>query len=207
MNKQRIIIKIFILIMIIFTSNTMAATDEFKAYISKPCSQYTAGINGIGRALLTFQKLGYINLLGDSCYRVTDSADEVLEYIAGTGKNYGLIVLSHGDQGAFNMRENQWITSNDVSGYWHLVALNSCLSMTDDSFARAFHTVGYSNRASIGWYKTVTNEAVAEWWGYFYDFAGTTNLRDAALKAADKCTNNTPIRLYGDKTNWTGVAW
>ena len=213
MRKLKVIIAVminFIFFIMLFNSSTLAATDEYKAFIALDRSKYSYDINAISIASKTFQKLGYINL-SDSLYEVTNSAAYVKNYMAGTGKNYGLITLSHGDTGAFTLGEKngttQWVPASEVGGYWHLVAINSCNSMADDSFAKALHTVGYSKRASLGWYKTVTNVGVAEWWGYFYDVAGTKNLREAALEAASKCTQSTQIRIYGDKNNWNGMAW
>lgn len=136
----------------------------------------------------------------------------VLNYISGTGKNYGFLVSSHGYAGLFNMDlskddNSARVFPSDITGYWHFVFINACDTMKTDAMAQAFKTIGYSNRASMGWSGTILNAGSREWWGYFYNSAGNMNLRAAALDAASKCQYNTPIRAYGDKENWAGYAW
>lgn len=157
--------------------------------------------------------LNYINASGNQVIIRTNSAEVVKEYIRGTGKNYALVTFSHGDDGAFTMGTkngvDQWIAwnNNSISGYWHLIFINSCSSMASDKLAQAFKTIGYSNRAALGWYQTIQIPAFEEWWGNFEKYAGNYGLREAALKAANDCTRwDTPIRLYGDG-NWNGKAW
>lgn len=185
-----------------------AATDEFKAFNTWDFD-HTLGVETVSLAVYTFQKLGYINAAGTNIFTTTSSRSLVLNYIAGTGKNYGFYIQAHGNSNLFTTKSGdstQYIYPSDITGYWHLVFIDSCSGGATNNFASAFKTEGYSNRAYLSWYTTVTNAGAREWWGYFYGYAGTTDLRNACLLAADRCSNSTPIRMYGDKT-WSGYAW
>lgn len=219
--KNIILISCFILI-ILTCNKTLAATDEFKAFISQDIyndystGQYTAR-EAIAIAERVFRnKLNYINSAGANSYTITNSADTVKNYISHLGNNYALVTFSHGDDGAFTMGEKngvaQWIAydNNTISGYWHLIFINSCNSMKTDKLAQAFKTIGYSNRAALGWYSTVGGPALKYWWASYEQYAGKYSVSEAAVKAANDCIDtpySTPIRAYGDKNNWNGKAW
>lgn len=208
---KKYIIKLNIIlfaIIILLTTTCFAATDEFRAFNTWDFDHQT-GIETVSYAVLSFQKLGYINTAGHNGYNTTSSKNVVLNYIAGTGKNYGFYIQAHGDSESFTTKNgdlSQDIYPSDISGYWHLVFIDACSTGATDNFARAFHTVGYSNRAYLSWFTTVSNIGAREWWGYFYQQVGNSGLRTACLAAADKCNNSTPIRMYGDK-EWNGKAW
>lgn len=210
MKYRKILLCIVITMVFVLNINTrcFAATDIFRAFNSVDFNN-SVGIETVSLATLSFQKLGYINEFGANKYTTTNSKSTVLNYISGTGNNYGFYVNSHGATNAIVLDKNdnqQIILYPEISGYWHLVFLDCCNSAINENFSNAFHTSGYSNRAFLGWYTTVTTYGSREWWGYFYNYVGTTGLRDACLLAADKCSNSTPIKMYGDK-EWYGYAW
>lgn len=215
MRKKLIsILTIALILICLLQFSSFAIIDQAKLFISEELAYNTYNIQVMTYAVKTFKILGYNILNGNTGalnYHIANSRNQVLDYISGTGNNYGFFVHAHASDGAFNMSRDgdnapQRIYSSDITGYWHFVFINGCSSMASDSLARGFKTVGYSNRASLGWYKGINNDAGAEWWKYFKDEAGKTNLRDACLNAADQCKLSTPIRMYGDKT-WNGKAW
>jgi len=214
MKKTIKIVLLIAIILITFSQNCFAATDQFRAFMTMDYENSSLQISNANtsaaNAVLTFQKLGYINAQGENRFYKTPYKSVVInEWISLTGNNYGFYVHAHGNPNLFTMTtgdSSQYIYPSDITGWWHLVFLDSCSCLSTDAFASAFKTVGYSNRATLGWYNDVEFVASAEWWGYFYPEAGTTNLRSACLAAADQCENSTPIRIYGDKT-WYGWAW
>ncbi|MBQ9297797.1 MAG: hypothetical protein IJ223_01975 [Clostridia bacterium] len=196
---------LLLLVMFLLPNFSMASTDQYKAFLSTDFSSDFHSINATGLASATFMKLGYTNA-SSSDYEVAYSKWNVLNYISGMGNNYGIVINAHGNSTNIGIA-NQLISPSDIVGVWHLVALDCCECLQTNSFATAFKTVGYSNRATLGWYTTIWNNASPEWWANFYGYAGTECLRDAALDAANNCVNSTPIRIYGDKLNWDGTAW
>lgn len=202
---------IFLICICSFNISCFATTDEVKLFISGDFGTDTYAVQATTYAANTFDNLGYdirkTSLIFN--YAVTSSRDTVMNYIQESGNNYAFYVFAHAGPGVFAMQNgvaSSYIYSSDITGGWHLVFINGCSSMADQSFANAFHTIGYDNRASLGWYLDVTNVASAEWWGYFYEAAGSMGLRDACLEAASHCSNSTPIRIFGD-TSWYGFAW
>lgn len=213
--KKRTSITIIICILLISSLqiSSFAVIDQAKLFIAEEWANDSQAVQATNYAVRTFQTLGYDIQGGLPVlkYTVANTRSAILNWLSGDGNNYAFYVFAHGADGQFNMCRDganapQRIYASDITGYWHFVFLNCCSSMETDSLARAFKTTGYSNRASLGWYATVTNTASAEWWSYFKNVAGTTNLRSACLAAADNCSNSTPIRIYGDKT-WNGYAW
>lgn len=205
------ILILFVVILFLLQVSCFAVIDQAKLFISTECNSHSSSSDTMKYALNTFSKLGYDIQRTSSLsgYQVTNSKAKVLDYIKGTGNNYALFVFAHGNTGIFTMNSsdvNQEIIPSNITGYWHFVFLNSCSCLSDDQFAQAFKTVGYNYRAILGWYKAVEFNASREWWSYFKNVAGTTNIRSACLAAADQCSYSTPIRIYGDKT-WDGMAW
>lgn len=203
-KKIFIILNISLLLICILQISSFAVIDQAKFFIAGDiyCS---LTLQTTKYAESTFKKLGYDNQgITSTYYKST-----VLDYISGLGNNYGFYEYGHGGTGVFTMKNgdaSQYIYTSDISGYWHLVFLNSCSCLSNDAFGQAFHTVGYSNRAILGWYTTVQFGGSDEWWSYFKNEAGNSNLRTACLNAASNCSYSTPIRMYGDKT-WYGYAW
>jgi len=195
------------MLMIALQISSFAVTDQAKLFLSHELSSLSSAVRATNYAVQTFQKLGYDIQGGTTSvlkYYITNSKSTVLNYIKGTGNNYAFYEFAHGDDGLFNMSRDgsnapQTIFASDITGYWHFVF------MATDKLAQAFKTGGYNYRASLGWYATVTDAASEEWWSYFKNQAGTTNIRSACLNAADKCSRSTPIRIYGDKS-WDGKA-
>ena len=209
-NVKKVLIITFIMLIFLQTV-CLASSDQVRLFLAEDFSNSSSAKQTISYAVWTFQNLGYNNVLGTNKYTITNSKDVVLSYIKQRENNYAFFEFAHGADGRFNMSRDgnnapQRIYSSDISGNWHLVFLNSCEIMASNSMASAFKTVGYSNRATLGWYKTVEVGACEEWWSHFYPIAGSTNLRSACLSAADQSQGSTPIRIYGDKT-WNGRAW
>lgn len=206
--KKKICFALIILLIIIFILQIQcfASTDQAKLFLSSQLSTSPYATQTMAYAVSTYNTLGY-NILGSSpYYTVTGSKSDILNYINWAGNNYAYFSFSHGTSNAFWVANNDYIWASDISGNWHFVFLNHCYSLYDNTFAQAFHTIGYTNRASLGWFDSVTDGASEEWWSYFKNVAGTTNLRAACLSAAGNCDHYTPIRIYGDK-DWYGFAW
>lgn len=217
MKVKKIIITILIFSLIILQFNSVNAADQYKAFKS---SIYAVGdvtvevANAVNSAVTwgvaTFNKLGYINAgyYANTYYTVNNKQD-VLNWINYSGNNYGFYIYAHGTQNWIEVVQGDsstYIYPNEISGNWHLVFLDSCSCNATNAFATKFHTDGYSNRATLGWYTIIQHVDSADWWWRFNDVAGTTNLRAACLDAAGKCSGSTPIRMYGD-TSWSGYAW
>lgn len=198
---------IALILIVVLQISSFAATDQVKLFLSSELTSSSYATDTMNYAVSTFRTLGY-NIIGSN-YTVASLKAPVLDYINESGNNYAFFNFSHGASNAFWFMSDraQYIFPSEVSGNWHLVFLNHCYSLaTNTQFAQAFNTIGYTNRASLGWFDEVTDGASAEWWSYFKNVAGTTNLRSACLAAADNCARYTPIRIYGD-TTWTGHAW
>lgn len=217
MRKIKRLCGIIFLLSIICIENACFAVDQFRAfktwdYEAEDIGESSAAAvnNAVGYGVLNFQKLGYINADGTNCITNTGSKEYLLNnWINLSSNNYGFYIYAHGSSSVFaleNGNSNEYVSPSEISGNWHLVFLDSCSCQATNSFATAFNTVGYSNRATLGWYTTVSHQGSAEWWEHFYPIVGTTNLRSACLAAADQCELSTPIRMYGD-TSWDGSAW
>lgn len=210
-KKILFIFFIFLICICLFDIRCFATVDEVKLFISTDFGNDTYAVQATTYAANTFNKLGY-KIRKNSLvlnFFVTGARSTVLDYLHESGNNYAFYVFAHANPNLFAMTSGDstsYIYPSDITGGWHLVFLNGCSAMSTTSFADAFHTTGYSNRASLGWYLNVTNAASAEWWSYFYEAAGTMNLRDACLEAASHCSKSTPIRIFGD-TSWYGWAW
>lgn len=202
------ILSLAIVLTLILFSNSCFAVEEFQAFSAFDCDTNTYGTQANRLAVSTFQDLGYTNSLGTGQYLTTAYKSPVLSYIQTLSNNFAFYVLAHGNTALFTMEQNnfsQYIYPEDIEGYWYLIFINSCSTFSNDEMARAFKTVGYDQRAAMGWYDTVTFTGSYEWWSHFHNVAGLTNLRSACLAAADQCDNYTPIRLFGDKT-WSGLS-
>lgn len=211
-KKILVIIILLSIISCIYQIKSKAGTDEAGLFLTDLEGNSIYARNASSYAAKTFQKLGYniVTTNGSDLFTTTGSKSTVMSYINSNGKNYGFYVLAHGVPGAFTMHKgdlNQVIKANEISGNWHLVFIDACSALSTSEFANAFKTTSaYSNRAILGWFNDVTTYALHEYWPYFYEQAGTTNLRQAALNAAGKCQSSTPIRFYGD-ASWYGWAW
>lgn len=214
-NKKCIIITIIFII--VLNTTCFAATDQFRAFKTRDYETEDVGqesadaVNSaVAYGVYTFQKLGYINAIGTNKYTLTNDKDYLFSnWLNVSGNNYGFYIYAHGSSSVFaleNGNSSTYVYPDEISGNWHLVFLDSCSCMATDNFADAFNTVGYNNRATLGWYNTIEHVNSADWWSNFYPKVGTTNLRSACLSAADQCEGSTPIRMYGDKA-WDGKAW
>ncbi len=207
MKKVKFIFSIFMAVVLMLQSSIFASNWQVQGFMSTDFSGI-AETNSL-YAMNTFRNLGYNNVFGNNdTWTTTGNKSTVMEYINYPGNNFGFYVNAHGNPNLFTMQNgnpSQYIYPSDISGYWHLVFIDSCSCLATDVFARAFQTVGYSNRSTLGWYEDVTVGGATEWFSYFKNVAGTTNIRSACLIAADQTSYYTPIRIFGDKT-WTGIA-
>ena len=219
--KNLVIVACFILIILI-SNFTYAYTDQFGVYISREISNDYSGEIYAARDIAVIAEkvfrnnLHYSNYNGSGEYVTSDDGSDFKAYINYPGKNYALVTVSHGDDGAISMGKVNGVTqrftynNNTISGYWHLIFLNHCYSMKTDKLAQAFNTIGYSNRGALGWSNEFNGIAIKHWWGCYEKYAGKYSLSEAAVKAANDCIDtpyDTPIRAYGDKYNWNGIAW
>ena len=211
MKKNKIIISFCIVILALSNVSNCFGVMQFESFLARGLTGNSTAHDAIQKLVNTYNKLGYQNALGGSKFMVNVDKGSVINYMNYLGNNFAMILSCHGDGRKLSMSSKndpgQFIYPNEVSnGYWHLVFLNACSSLKDDSFPRALKTVGYSKRACLGWYNIVDVSATDEFFGHFYKTAGTTNLRQALLDAANKCVRSTPIRIYGD-VNWNGYAF
>lgn len=183
MRKTIIKISLIVIsIILLLQIPCFAAVDQAHLFLSKDFENDASAVQAMMHSVSTCRTLGYDIQGGISIiipFSITDSKTPVLNYISGTGDNYAFLVSSHGNSSLFCMKNgdpSSYIYPSDISGAWHFVFLDSCSSLADDDFAQAFRTVGYSNRATLGWFDTVNTSASAEWWSYFKNAVGTTNL-------------------------------
>lgn len=200
-NKNSMLIMVVLLVL---STSVSAKTYQFKSFASNGAinDAGTLGVDTINFMTLSMQVLEYNNYYG-SGYHLTSSRQDVLNYVGMSGKNYALAVLSHGSDGYFTMGDGA-ITASNISGIWHLVFITACGTYCNDAMARAFKTVGYSHRASIGFYDEVTFYDAREFWSVFYSMVGSTTL--SAIVNAAKDASYAPAVLYGDGS-WNGYAW
>ncbi len=203
---KKIVIKLFVIITILLIKENCYATKCYESMIALDLSNNNFAKNATHNGARILNKLGMVNSYGSPESIMTNvESGKVLSYINYLGENFGFFLTSHGTENNIYVNNYPIGTSEINPGYFELVFLNSCKTLKTDKFARAFKTVGYSRRACMGWYDTVTAGATDEFMGHFLDTAGTTNLRKALLDAASRCEKYTPIRIYGD-INWNGVV-
>lgn len=205
--KKLISCAILLIITASLSCNVFAATDQAGVFSTQDFVGYY-GEPTVRVARTGIEKLGYtVTHYNES----VSSKSTVTGYINTSAKNYCLYLKCHASSTSLaivNGDSSNYISQSEISGNWHFVFLDGCSTAEDNGWATAFKTVGYSNRAFLGWYQIVWTEPVYEWSVTFWDQVGTKSLRDAALAAADSVdgSGTTPIRMYGDKT-WWGSAW
>lgn len=206
-KSKMIIITLLALLSISISTNVFAATDQAGVFSTQDFVGYY-GVPTVQVAKTGIEKLGYsVTHYNES----VSSKSTVMDYINTSGKNYCLYLKCHASPTVLaivNESASTYISQSEISGNWHFVFLDGCSTAADDGWANAFNTVGYSNRAFLGWYQTVWTDKVYDFSLVFWDEVGTKSLRDAALSAASSVpeSGSTPIRMYGDKT-WWGAAW
>lgn len=215
MVKVKLGVIIMTLILVIMVGNKVYATDSFRSYIDyESYDGYTINQQAILYATRTLQRLGYINSGGTDQYTATRYSSDVRNYINQSGNNYGLVVFAHGLENDynsifFNTDNTGGVTRNSleasqVTGNWHLVLLNTCYVCGNDTFPNAFKTVGYSNRATIGFNNDVSFIDARNYWRGFNNLAGNDSLGNI-----NDYLNNligTQALVYGD-WQWNGYAW
>lgn len=216
MKLKKIGVCILVFSLLIMQFNFASAVDQYKAF--KSCVYAVGDVtpevaNAVNVAnyfaVATFNKLGYSSANVGNSIQTVNNKQDVLSWIRQSGNNYGFYIYAHGTSGRIEVvqgDDSTYLYPSEISGNWHLVFLDCCSCNATNAFATKFKTDGYSNRATLGWYKDVQHVDSADWWGCFNEVAGTTNIRAACLNAADRCTGSTPIRMYGD-TSWSGHAW
>ena len=152
MKKKILPIFFIVIIYFLLTHKSYAGTDEVKLFLSDDWDRNVLAQQATVYAGRTFEKLGYkVRKNTLTSYFVTGYREPVLEYIRESGNNYAFYVFAHANPQLFIMTDGNpstAITPEFVSGGWHLVWINGCSSMANSNFAEAFHTIGYSNRAS-----------------------------------------------------------
>lgn len=154
------------------------------------------------------QKLEYTNNAGTNQYVPVDSVQTILNYTNQAGNNYAVAIFGHGMNGDtskifFNVGTSI-LNSSSITGNWHLAILNVCYLLADDTFPRAFNTVGYDHRATIGFRGDVFFDDNKVYWKTFNDLAGSDSLGNIAdySNSVSGCYSV----VYGD-WNWNGYAW
>lgn len=210
-NKLLISIILFFILSISSITISNASNDQVKHFIMSNIQSDYGASTIMSNTVALFNKLGYNNVSnnGSGGYEIT-SISAVRDYIKLSGNNYAFSFWGHGEydsNGNLQINDGNYaMTPSHMSGNWHLVMIHACRSGQTSGFADALHITGYSNRGFIGWYSKISNHGLLEWGPYFNNLAGTMSIRMAHKTAAEKCTNSTPARFYGD-TSWYGWAW
>lgn len=208
--KDKLVVIVIIMITLFFASslNSFAVIDQAGIF-SANSLQIGYEIQLAQLAREGMQKLGYnITEYNDSVTEI----ETIVNYITDSGNHYAMYLNGHGAEDVFSIYQtgNEIITptNNTIKGYWHFIFMSSCSSAATDTFANAFKTTGYTNRAFMGWYKTVEVGWNYRWSQQFWPHVGENTLRQVALDATSvsNTPGTTPIRMYGDK-NWYGWAW
>lgn len=134
---------------------------------------------------------------------------DIKDYLKNNSRAYAFYFTGHGSNSALGFKYNGRIYPSDVTGNWHFVFLDACSTAADATWANAFKINGYSNRAFLGWSKSIR-------WAPGHEFAekfwprvnGKVSIRQAAVDAAADVPGEgtTPIKFYGDRS-YTGKAW
>ena len=196
MNKK--IISIFLIVLIfttLFTTTANAAASA-KAFSNSKSSYYSdCGVY----AKYGLEELGYTTTSVGG--QITKSS--ILSWINNTGNGYAFYIHTLGGSGYFNDYNGNSIDSDDISGNWDLVYIDSASSAKTNALASAFNTIGYSKRCFLGWSSTVTTSNATEFNYYFWtEYVGNATIQSCALSAASCVpgSGSTPIRLYGSTT-------
>ena len=201
MSKKIISIFLVILLFITIFSTTANAAASAKVFASSKSGYYN---DCAVYAKYGLEDLGYS--VSTSIGAITKSS--MLSWIGNTGNGYAFYVHTFGGTGYFNDYSGKSIDADDISGNWDLVYIDSSNSAKTNELARAFHTVGYSDRCFLGWYNPVTTSNANTFNYYFWtEYVTHATIRSAALAAASRVPGDgtTPIRFYGD-TSYDGSA-
>lgn len=201
MSKKVISLILVIFLLLAFLSTTVNAAASAKVFASSKSGYYN---DSAVYAKYGLEDLGYS--VSTSIGAITKSA--MLSWIGNTGNGYGFYVHTFGGDGYFNDYNGYSIDADDISGNWDLVYIDSAYSAKTNELARAFHTVGYSDRCFLGWYKAVTTSNANAFNYYFWtEYVTHATIRSAALAAAASVPGDgtTPVRFYGD-TSYDGSA-
>ncbi len=201
MSKKIVSIFLVILLFITIFSTTANAAASAKVFASSKSAYYND--------CAVYAKYG-LEDLGYSVSTVTGgiTKSSMLDWIGNTGNGYAFYVHTFGGDGYFNDYSGKSIDADDISGNWDLVYIDSSYSAKTNELARAFHTVGYSDRCFLGWYNPVTTANSNSFNYYFWtEYVTHATIRSAALAAASRVPGDgtTPIRFYGD-TSYDGSA-
>ena len=201
MSKKIVSIFLVILLFITIFSTTANAAASAKVFASSKSAYYN---DCAVYAKYGLEDLGYS--VSTSIGAITKSS--MLSWIGNTGNGYAFYVHTFGGTGYFNDYSGKSIDADDISGNWDLVYIDSSNSAKTNELARAFHTVGYSDRCFLGWYNKVTTADSNSFNYYFWtEYVTHATIRSAALAAASRVPGDgtTPIRFYGD-TSYDGSA-
>lgn len=203
MNKVNKIISIFILSAVLLTifSSTSKATTAAKVFSSSKSTYYADSSN---YARYGLNKLGYSVTYKNGKIKKS----EMVSWITGTSNGYAFYVHTKGGTGYFNDYYGTSTDSDDISGNWDLVYIDSAKSAKNNSLASAFHTIGYSKRCFLGWSNSVTFSNANLFNYYFWtEFVTHATIQASAISAAASVpgSGTTPIKLYGS-TSYMGTA-
>lgn len=202
-----VLITVISLANVIGCNQAFAVVDEAGIFITHDIPENDRNI-AFNAAYSGLEKLGY-NITDARSY--CETRDDILYFIEKPNKNYCFYFRGHANYNVITAHQNTAegrITTDDITGYWHLVVLAGCSTGQTTDWADAFRVSSGSNKAFLGYYQTVTISNNTEWNRLFWNYVGDMNLRQAALEATEftDVAGSVPIRMYGDKT-WWGWAW
>lgn len=199
-------------LILIYQTSVFAKVSHFRAFIDNKTLQNPTNNAMLNQTILytvsVLQKLEYTNNAGTNQYLPVNSAQTILNYTNQAGNNYAVAIYGHGAAGNsgtiyFNNGASQ-LNSSSITGNWHLVILNVCYLLADDTFPKAFNTVGYDHRATLGFRGNVYFDENKVYWKVFNDLAGSDSLGNIADYA--NSISGCYSVVYGD-WNWNGYAW
>lgn len=207
-KKSLVITVIFLMILLLASGGNvvLGKTNHFKAFATLEVHYDTTYPSQIARRMVNIMEaLEYVNYTGSGLYSVTNSKSDIMSYINMSGKNYGFALVSHADSdGILRVNDDESIEPSEISGNWHLVLTTGCSSFQNDDYARAFKTVGYAHRASIGFTDTAYFVPTDNFWAAVESVVCSTSLGNVVNYAIQQ--SGAPAVLYGD-SSWNGYAW
>ena len=222
MVKKKIFIGLIITIILVFLNSThaFAKVSHFRTFLDatsaamttiEPITNTPAGLinyQAAEYATKALQKLEFNNNYITDQPVLVNTAQEVLNYTNLLGNNYAVAIFGHGVQNVYNQillnNSSSTLYSSDISGNWHLVLLNVCHIGGASTFANAFNTVGYSDRATIAFTGSLGMLNARNYWINFYNLACSDTL--ANINSYASSVSGASGVVYGD-SSWNGYAW
>ena len=206
-KKIGIVLILLVIILSFCNVKVLGKTNHFKAFITQELYNEESSLprQTVERMVDFMEALEWVNYSGTGTYSVATQEADVRSYINMSSNNYGFVLAAHTDENyILCINDDENLYPSEISGNWHLVLLNSCSAMANDSYARAFKTVGYTHRAAIGFTTPIGFFSGYHFWRYANQVVCSTSLGNV-VDYANNIVGCDGI-IYGD-SSWNGYAW